>query len=184
MQLEGFSRASLAFFDSYLGYNKGQTHSYALARLLSFFESILADTYNLKGTSVAWNTIEYKRLRVTVRFVRDAIVLLDKHGVCPMRLRKKQQQFGDTFDQLTDLAFEIIFDASSVSEPFWTCWSVQRNEVWAELFSYKHSSAFSVVLFKLRRLVYDEIKMMDKAPNFKSARIIGYFLKRTRIDPN
>jgi hypothetical protein len=173
--MEGFSRAALAYFDSYLREAKGQTHSYALARLLHSFESTLTSTYKLKGPSDNfWNMPEFQRLRITVRFVRDAIRSLDKHAVRPTRLRRKEPQLEDTFDAFADLIFEIIFAASRVSEPVWTCWSVQHNTVWAELFSVYRSKASSIVLFKLRRLIYDEIRRMDEFANFKGAGILGY----------
>lgn len=90
-QMEGFSRAASAFFDSYLREAKGQTHSYALARLLHSFKSTLTSTYKLKGPSDNfWNTPEFQRLRITVGFVRDAMRNLDKHAVRRTRLRRKE----------------------------------------------------------------------------------------------
>jgi len=38
------------------------------------------------------------------------------------------------------------------------------------------SRAWTIVQFKLRRLLYDEVLRMDKYVNFKSARILGYCL--------
>ncbi|MGH7887734.1 MAG: hypothetical protein ACREPG_07700, partial [Candidatus Binatia bacterium] len=38
-QMEGFARAALAFVDSYLQEDKGQTHSFAFARLIGSFEN-------------------------------------------------------------------------------------------------------------------------------------------------
>lgn len=177
IQMDGFRRAALAFFSSYLQKTKGQIHSFACARLLHSFRSTTSGTYKLNGASGEfWNMPEYQRLEITVDFVRDAIGSLDKHAVRPTTLKHKDRYRKDIFDDFADLVFDIIFAASSVSQPDWTCWSVQHNAVWSELFSFNKSTASSIILFKLRRLIYAEIKEMDKFPNFKGARFLGYCL--------
>lgn len=177
-QMEGFTRAALAFMDSYLQEDKGQTHSFAFARLIGSFQNTLAGTYKLKGASGDyWKTPEYQRLEITVRFVGDAISSLEKHAIRPNRLRRKEpRRHYDTFDALADLIFEIVLAVSYVSEPDWTCWSIQHNSVWSPLFTFNRSKASAIILFKIRRLIYDEIKTMDKVGNFKGAGFLGYCL--------
>jgi hypothetical protein len=176
-QMEGFARAALAFLDSYLQEDKGQTHSFAFARLLGSFESAVAGTSKLKGAlGDYWKTPEYQRLEITVRFVGDAISSLDKHAIRPTRLRRKGPHRNDIFDAFADLIFKIILEASHVSEPDWTCWSVQYNTVWSTLFTFNKSWASAIILFKLRRLIYDEIKTMDKFANFRGGGFLGYCL--------
>ncbi|HUZ91687.1 MAG TPA: hypothetical protein VMU78_07290 [Methylocella sp.] len=177
-QMEGFSRAALAFFDSYLQEDKGQTHSFAFARLINSFKNSLRGTYKLKGASGDyWKTPEYHHLAITAEFVHDAINSLDKHAIRPNGLRRKKVgRHYDTFDSFADLIFEMILATSHVSEPDWTCWHIQHNTVWSSLFTSSRSNASSIILFKLRRLIYDEIKKMDKFVNFKGAGFLGYCL--------
>lgn len=68
--------------------------------------------------------------------------------------------------------------AEAVQSPRWECWWVQHNTVWGDLFkSHKlDNHAGRVVQFKVRRLLYDEILMMNELPNFKGAKILGFCL--------
>jgi hypothetical protein len=80
-------------------------------------------------------------------------------------------------DRLAELMFELVFDASAVTEPLDTAWWVQHNTVWHHFFSFDQlSPEWRIVHFKFRRLVFDELKRMEEYPNFKGARIIGLCL--------
>jgi hypothetical protein len=72
--------------------------------------------------------------------------------------------------------FKIIFYASSVTTSPDNCWSIQHNTVWSQFFGLYEGKAWQIIRFKLRRLLYDEIRRMEKFPNYKSSRILGFCL--------
>jgi hypothetical protein len=76
--------------------------------------------------------------------------------------------------------FEMIFAASTVRAPVWTCWQIQHNSVWSEFFAgSRQGKAWAIVRFKLRRLLYDEIRHLEAFPNFKASKILGLCLNVT-----
>jgi hypothetical protein len=157
--------------------------------MLGVFESSAMDVSRLKGMdSDFWKTGEYERLNITVRFIRDLVDLMDKCKV-PYRgvWKTKRKTFDGVYNQVANIIFEVIHHAAYVTEPDWTCWSVQHNAVWSDLFTHAHNKAWRIIRFKVRRLIYDEIRRMDEWPNFKGARLLGLCLnvlgfkgKRTR----
>lgn len=178
-QMRGFSRASLTFLESYLKKTKGLSylHSYALVRMLDAFEGSLSGVYQMNGMEDYSKTPAYERLRTTVKFINDAIDLIDKHASRPESFRNLEIRDEDIFDKFAKLIFETILAASAVSSPIWTAWSIQHNTVWGRIFGLRDTAASRIVALKVRRLLYEEIKEMDRLfPNFKGARILGYCL--------
>lgn len=178
-QMAGFSRASLAFLESYLKATKGLSHphSYALVRMLYSFEHSLSSVYQINGMENDYHkTSAYGCLSVTVNFIRKAIGLVDAHAEKPSNLRISKINNHDIFDHLAQLIFETIFAASQVSSPVRTAWSIQYNTVWSPIFSLNDSKADKIIAFKVRRFLYDEIIHMNEFADFKGARILGYCL--------
>lgn len=82
----------------------------------------------------------------------------------------------DIYDQLADLMFEVIQNVASVEgEPDRT-WGVQHNAVWGHFFGAGDGGAWRPVRRRLIRRFHLEISDMERFANFKSARILGYFL--------
>jgi hypothetical protein len=83
------------------------------------------------------------------------------------------------YDTIVDGMTEVIYDASAVNgspDTGW-CWAVQHNAVWTEFFDHREDGkAWKIVMFKLRRSLYDEIKHLDKYMSFKAARILALCL--------
>ena len=186
--LEAYARAALIFCESYFSSHPEQ-HSYAFARMLGVFQSATLDVHRLKGAgSDYWKSDEYERLKITVRFIADLVELMEKHKVPyygPLRTERKA--FDGIHNQVANLISEVVFSAAQVSEPVWTCWSVQHNAVWSELHNHEQSRAWAIIRFKVRRLLYDEIRRLDDYGTFKGGRILGLCLnvlgfgeKRTR----
>lgn len=187
--LKTYARASLIFCKSYFPQAHRVGHSYSFTRMLRVFESATNSIYRLNGVESDFGQLdETRQLRVTVNFIRDLIELLDELKVKPKgKMKPTKKAYPGIHNQIANLIFEVIFDASSVSKPDWTCWSIQHNDVWSELFDFHDTENWKVIRFKVRRLLYDEIKRMDEFPNFKGARILGLCLnvlgltaKRTR----
>jgi hypothetical protein len=132
----------------------------------------------------------YRRLNITVHFIRDLMELAEKHKVPyrgPWKIRDMRASFLGPYNQIARLMFEVIHSAASVSEPAWTSWEVQHNSVWSDFFTHGDSKGWRIVRFKMRRMIYDEVKRMEEFPNYKGARLLGLSLsvlgfreKRTR----
>ena len=122
-------------------------------------------------------TAAYNHLNATVEFIRDALSLVEKHAEKPTLFRTRKAGVHNLFDELAKLIFEAVFAASTVSSPVWTAWGIQNNTVWGPIFDLGGGSAtHKIIAFKVRRLLYDEIRKMDQFANFKGARVLGFCL--------
>ena len=179
-QWEAYCRITLLALEDYAA--KGFPHEVHLfSRAKDHLVSAARDIYQLNGIdTLGWDREPYKKLQVVVDFVRDTIKLLDKHPVSEgIRLRAldRNRNLYTVYDLIAEMMFEIVFSASSVSSPRSTCWAVQHNAVWSQLFEFRgDGKATQIIHFKFRRLVYDEIKRMNSFVNFKGAKILGYCL--------
>ena len=139
----------------------------------------VSDLYKLNGLATpSWDDDTLARLRVVTGFIKDAIKILEETGVPEGLVWRIRERFGffDTFyDELADLISEVVFAASAVTSPRDLCWWIQHNSVWAELtwLGDSESATRMAVLFKVRRLLYDDITELSRFPNFKGARILG-----------
>ncbi|WP_399697546.1 hypothetical protein [Xenophilus sp.] len=181
-QWEAYCRIVLMTFRNYVQEGYGG-HSFALYRAKGYIEHAASDLYKLNGlASIPFDNDSNRRLRVVVKFIEDAVKILDEKGVpnhLQLRVREKHGHPRETFyDHIASLIFEVIFHAAAVRSPQWECWWIQHNSVWGELFNFNHldGPAGRVVKFKLRRLLYDEVVRMNSFPNFKGAKILGFCL--------
>ncbi len=178
-QLEAYARVTLVTFESALR-NGHCMHSSALFRAFNLIESASGDLYKLSSTrsQTVSNDIR-RRLSCVVDFVNAAIGILEKHGIKPATLRRRRQNHDrqeDYYDLLANLMFKVVFSASVMEGEGHKNWDIQHNAVWSRFFCFGGSRARSIVLFKLRRLLYDEILLLERAPNFHSAPILGLCL--------
>jgi hypothetical protein len=140
----------------------------------------VSDLRKLNGLATpSWDDDTLARLRVVTGFIKDAVKILEDTGVPEGLVWRIRQRFGlfDTFyDELADLISEVVFAASAVRSPRDLCWWVQHNSVWAELtwFGDSQSGARRALLFKVRRLLYDDIAELSHFPNFKGAKILSF----------
>ena len=178
-QVEAYCRAIKIPFEGYLDSGHWGQHSFALYRAFGDVQRSCSDLYKLNKLEDFYNSDTAERLNAVVTFVEEMLAVLDgRHGLRTVLRRRgnRRQVYGDFYDYLADLMFEIISDASTVTGPTWTCWSIQHNAVWARYFSFAQGTARKIIQFKLRRLLYDEVRRLSDFPNFKSARILGYCL--------
>jgi hypothetical protein len=179
-QWKAYCRMVLMTFGSFVAGGHHHSHSFSLYRALTQVQRASSDLYKLNGQTERWDHDLIGRTYVVVKFIEDAVEILDQKGVPGgIRLRTSRLDAGRNFyDYLARLIFELIFYASAVRAPWDLCWDVQHNAVWAALFhlSRLDSPAGRVIKFKVRRLLYDEIIEMEKFPNFKGAKILGLCL--------
>lgn len=181
-QWGAYCRAILMALRNYVedGY---RGHSYVLYRAKGYLEHAVFDLYKLDGVAnSSWHDGIQARLRVVVKFIEDAVKILDSKGVpddLPLRIRDKHGPMLETiYDHIASLIFEVIFAASAVTKPNDHCWWIQHNSVWGKLFKFQSlkGDAGEVVKFKVRRLLYNEVARMNEFANFKGAKIIGFCL--------
>jgi hypothetical protein len=175
-QVEGFTRAGLSFFDTYLDKNRSMTHSYALARLLGSLKSCASGLYKLNDLSAdPSSSPEYARFKAVADFLRRAIEKLAKSGVKARSLRPTDEVYHDVYDALAHTIVELIFEAATVNVDSFLCWDIQHNTAWTILFSsFNKDYTFDVLRFKVRRLIYNEIT--HNSTNFLGARYLGFCL--------
>lgn len=186
---KAYSRAAVTAIGAYLSETRGWHHSCSIYRTVDTVEHAFWDAYKLNDiTTECYSTDIYKRLNVAVHFVREAVKEIDKQERPPEphALRRREGDFQkDIYDMLANLMFELVFAASSVSGPPDKAWSIQYNAVWGEFFGLSTKSrTWKILQFKLRRLLYDEIASIEKSPNFKNARILGYCLNVVGLQLN
>lgn len=179
-QWAAYARCTLAAFQGHLTSESSDRHSYAIYRALQNLHGAFRDVYKLNEAIGELHTNDiFERLRAAVKFVKDAVDLIDEQKTPPstkLRRRKDDPQ-KDIYDNLADLMFEILFAASSVSEPPEQCWTIHHNATWGEFFGIgTEGKAWKLVQFKLRRLLYGEVARMTEMPNYKGARILGLLL--------
>jgi hypothetical protein len=179
-QLQAYCRATLLAFKGFLGNKNVHGQAFALFHAMENIENCCGDLYKLNDTIEVYNSDICQRLDVVVKFVKDAIDLIDRADVNQkIMLRIRKDHFLETiYDRLASMMFDICLNASDVNSPPDTCWMVHHNIVW-DAFSNVFSgdgAAWKIVRFKLRRMLYDEILRLNKFPNYKGARILGYCL--------
>ena len=178
-QWEAYCRAILLTFADFLGGRSSSGHSFALYRAFGDVKSAYRDLYKLNEVPDAFDADAQGRLRVAVRFVKDAIKLIDEQANPPVPLRRvRERTFSkNVYDYLAELIFDMCLAASSVRSPPELSWWINHNTVWSEFFGLVGSGrAWSIVHLKVRRLLYDEIARLTTVPNYKSARILGFCL--------
>ena len=87
---------------------------------------------------------------------------------------------------------DLIIAAVQVKGPQWTAWSIHYGLLWSKFFSLtEDSKARKVFRYKVRRLIYDEIKSISTSPNYLNVRILIYSLnvmglkdKKSSLDKN
>ena len=182
-QWDAYCRMVLMTFRSYVeeGYSE---HSSVIFWAKNYIAHAASDLYKLNDVAnSAWDDELQTRLRVIIKFIKDAVEILERKGVphnLKLRIRDKYRPASETFyDHIASLIFEVVLAASAVTAPSLYRW-IQYSSVWSELFNFEHlkGKAGAAVKFKVRRLLYNEIADMKRFPNFKGkgARILRFCL--------
>ena len=180
-QWDAYCRMVLMTFRSYVeeGYSE---HSSVIFWAKNYIAHAASDLYKLNDVAnSAWDDELQTRLRIIIKFIKDAVEILERKGVphnLKLRIRDKYGLVSETFyDHIASLIFEVVFAASAVTAPSLYRW-IQYSSVWSELFNFEHlkGKAGAAVKFKVRRLLYNEIADMKRLPNFKGASILRFCL--------
>ena len=184
-QFKTYCRVAQMTLKSYLKGGRWHQHSYVLTRALGDIQ---------KTTSRALSDIKkagddnygdaWHRLSAGVDFIKDSINLIGELKPPPeartLRIRPRQRDRltdEDFYDRLAKAMFEIVFSAAYIDGPPAKAWSIHHNSVWGDFFERSNDNrAWKIVQFKLRRLLYDEIRDLESMPNYKAARVLGICL--------
>ncbi|MDQ3776238.1 MAG: hypothetical protein M3461_18720 [Pseudomonadota bacterium] len=180
LQWEAYCRIVLMTFRNYVEHGHGG-HSFVLYRAQGYIEHAVFDLYKINGmVAGTWDDEVRHRLGVVVRFLKDAIRILNEKGsprYVELRVRD-DHRVSSVYDNIAKMIFEVMFAASAVRAPRDLCWWIQHNSVWGEVFNFSNRDgvASKIIHFKVRRLLYNEIVDMSRFPNFKGAKILGFVL--------
>ncbi len=178
-QWKAYSRAVLMTMSSFIA-DGHVRHEPVFARAIDAIQSLASGIYKIDGTeNTSDDSVEL--LDVAVNFIQEVVKCLNESPALArvkLRERDERHRFGGTLlDSLARAVAEIVYSASAVKSPRWTCWTVQHNSVWSDLFSFTMTGpAARIVQHKARRLIYADIAEMSKFPNYKGARILGFCL--------
>jgi len=180
-QLKAYCRAFLTTFEDAIETDNFNTQSAALYRAFDTLEHSCSDLYILNEDDLAPEKRDDVTRRVdgVMDFVNDAIKILEMSGVKHTPLRQHDEPHRSSrnqYDNLAKLVFELVGYASSVRSPEFISWEIQHNSIWAKLFNFDDSETRAIIQFKVRRLLYEEIKSIKRFPNFRNARYLGYCL--------
>lgn len=183
-QWRAYCRIVLIVLRAYAERGDWWGRSFALHQATELLANALDDLYKLDGVaSPSWDDDIQARLRVVVDFVGKAVEILDEVGVpkgISRRTKTSHRLARTIYDELAELIAKIVLAAAAVTTPQDLCWWIQHNNVWTNL-TWHDTPAWRAVLFKVRRLLYDDIVHMSRFPNFKGARILGFCLNVMRF---
>lgn len=180
-ELKSYTRAFLLFVDDLIKKDIYH-HSYVFSRALEKITSHSSQLYTVNDLNNVWQTEPVKKLNVITDCFEMIIEDLNKKSTqFPFKLRIRKENFyisNSIYDLLSREMFDVIHNASYISTPFHSIWSVHYDCILNSFFN-KHEDAGKasrIIHHKLRRLIYNEITRMGKFPNFKGARILGFCL--------
>lgn len=184
-QFEAYCRAAQMTLKSYLDGTHWPRHSFVLARVLGEIESTTSRAISdIKKAGEDSYGDAWHRLHAGIEFIGGSIDLIGKLEPVPeartLRIqveRRNRLSDEDLYDRLADAMFEIIHAAAYIDGPPERAWGIHHNSVWGKFFDHgSDSRAWSIVQFKLRRLLYNEVRELEAMPNYKAARILGICL--------
>jgi hypothetical protein len=179
-QLEAYARAVLTTFKSALAAGAFYESSYALNRAFEVLQRGCSDIYRLaEQISEQERSDIGGRVSAVIGFIDDAIDAMEKSGIKRTKLRRHGRSYQhdeDYYDKIARLCFEVVGHAASLNTHDFEGWSIQYSSIWSRLWSFDQSQTRKIVLFKLRRLLYEEIKGVGTHPNYLNAKYLGYCL--------
>lgn len=172
-----YNRAVLLYLSDWLKKRRGIHATTALHQIFHGYEHIALDAYRINEMPDSYHqSIEFRRIRKAVEFLNEAIKLLEELEVSGPKkayLRDGRVAHPDIFDLLSEVAFELVVAAGSVDTSDFRSWEVQHNTVWSPLMrDYSDSEVRAIFRSRLQRLIWKKIRDMERAPNYKGARVI------------
>lgn len=188
-ELKAYVGAFSLFVEDYFG-KKNYSHSYVFSRTIDRIVQHSSQLYTLNGLDNIWQSDSARKLKVITKFFETAIQKLNARDTqfnYNLRIRGDDLGFSSCiYDSLSNAMFDVIHNASYISKPLYSMWSIHHNSVFNSFFlSPKETGeASKIIQHKLRRLIYNEIIRLNTSPNFKGARILGFCLSTLGLKPS
>jgi len=177
-----YCHVTLVTIRAHVESDRSRGHSFPISRALGTIKYATAETYKLNENDTAlFESEPFQKLTVVTEFLKDVVDLIGKQPArmpaTQLRSRAAHGGMHDLYDELAEMMFDVIFSASHVTAPPSTAWMIHYNTVWDAFFNWATpNAAWKIVRFKLRRLLYEEIVSIERWPNFKNTRILGFCL--------
>jgi hypothetical protein len=184
-QWKAYGKLVIAALENFVAVRGPWHYPPEIARAVDLISNIPSGLHRLDGSD-DWNSDEIAKLQVATDFAKqfiEALVPLKGNGY--QWLRNREGRFSrDVYDLIASLIFELLFSAAKVKGPRDLCWWIQHNIVWSTLVTSatQDNCAAKVVLFKVRRLLFNELKRMETFANFKGTRLLGLMLNVMTFD--
>lgn len=184
-QFETYCRVAQMTLKSYLEGGYWGQHSSVLIRALNNIqETTRRAIWDIERSGDDYLGDAWYRFRGGVKFIKDSINAIGKLKPPPeahtLRIRDRDSnrlRDEDFYDRLAEAMYETIYFAASIKGPPNKAWSIHHNSVWNNFFwRRKDGRAWKIIQFKLRRLLYDEIRNLESMPNYEAARVLGICL--------
>lgn len=186
-QFEAYCRVAHMTLSSYLHDGHWGRPFYVLTRALEVMTEAVYRAVHEVRRGDDYDMDAWRRLHEGVGFIKDSIDAIEKMNPVPAartwRYRNNDFTREDLYDVLADAMFEMVYFASHVNGPPEQAWSIHHNAVWSRFFGLGCTgSAWKVMQFKLRRLLYNEIRDLESLPNYKAAHVLGICLNVIGLD--
>lgn len=184
-QFEAYCRAVQITLKSYLDRGHWGQHSDVLnSALRDIKETTGRAILDIKKTNDDYLNDAWHRLTAGVDFIKDSINAIaelepqpEAHTLRVHHRERNRHNHEDFYGKLAEAMFEIVHSAAYIEGPSDKAWSIHYGAVWGEFFRHSDNrQAWRIVQFKLRRLLYDEIRSIESHLNYKNARVLGICL--------
>jgi hypothetical protein len=142
--------------------------------------------YNIKRLGNSWYQDDsVENLKTAIDFARNIILAMQNANPPPPDSKEigKDVSKWDFYDHTANFLFELICIACQIEQPEDISWTIQHNMVWNCIFPFfLEGEVLSAVQFKLKQKLVDEIKILERRPDFKSAAILGLCLNVMGLD--
>jgi len=127
-----------------------------------------------------WEHDAYQRLRVALDFIKYLLEQLDRTSYSKRAGFRHQANPSEKtiYDRVAEVYCGIVRASTAFRENDDQTWSVQHNLIWTALFGRGKSESRSteLVRFKVRRIIYEEVKSIETFPNYSNTAYLGYCL--------
>ncbi|QDQ28228.1 hypothetical protein FNU76_18785 [Chitinimonas arctica] len=127
------------------------------------------------------------RLVVAANFIEKAVNLISSQKLHPVLSHgvNNRPRLNGILDDVAELIFEIFFTLSCIRKSIGLEENFNRSFLWGSLWGLgKPGAAWKIIRLKVRRLLYDSITFLAKAPNPKDSRILGLCLNELGFTTN
>ncbi len=175
-----YNKAVLLYLQDRLRRHRSLGIDTAIYQIQSAYEHACIDIHHINSMAEEsyGSSIEYQRLGEVVDFIGRALDLVEKSGIrADRRLSELDGTYvrdKDLIDVLAQIAKSLIVQSGSVATSDFRSWNVQHNIIWSGLMR-DYEASYTLDLFKTRlsRLLWAEIRSMERLPNYVNARILG-----------